>query len=127
MTKELRDEIAYKNKLLKCKISHPTENNITNYKMANQQLQHKLKDAENNYYLMLLNNKFTSNHSFWKQFRTILNPNKRKGMNPIDKIFYDGKMLHNQADISNAFNSYFTEIGRTLNNTFEKMRITKDT
>ena len=118
VSKELRQEINNKNKLLRLKLMKPTTANINNYKAANQMIQRKLKTAENDYYLEILNKKHSSNYNFWRTFGSIINPNKRPNHDPIQKIFHNGISLSNSLDISNAFNEYFTSIGKDLNSKF---------
>ena len=118
ITKDLRLSIQHKNLLLKRKLNNPSDTNKRKFSKYNNVLQKRLASAENQYYLDILNNKYTSNFKFWKTFGSVLNPSKQKKQTRITKIIFDNKEYSEPKDISNAFNNYFSTIGQKLNSNF---------
>ena len=73
-----------------------------------------LKDAENSYYINLVNEKQSWTTNFWKAYGATLNPNKRKQQNKLQKLIVDGKTLTDDKDIADGINNYFCTIGSKI-------------
>ena len=92
-------------------LNSPSEKNRMDYKVYKNILSTCLKDAENSYYINLVNEKQSGTTNFWKAYRATLNSNKRKQQTKLQKLIVDGKTLTDDKDIADGINNYFCTIG----------------
>ena len=72
------------------------------------------RKAETEYYKESFNNKTHNMKEMWKELGNLLNTNKKKIKNSINKLIIHNKELQNDKDIANALNQHFTTVGKNL-------------
>ena len=93
------------------KTKHPKD--IAEYKKQRNIVVRLNKEAKRTYYENLDPNEVGKNKVFWKTFKPLLSNNCHNGSNKITLI-EDGSLLTDDKDISECFNTYFTNITDTL-------------
>ncbi|XP_065671749.1 uncharacterized protein LOC136089625 [Hydra vulgaris] len=114
---ELKHSIQHKNNLFKKYIRSKNQTNKTiyhnEYKTFRNNLQSKLKESKKKYY----DNYFTENikniKATWKGIKNIINIKSNSQTTP-NVIIHNNKTITNPFDICNAFNNYFTNIGKDV-------------
>ena len=71
------------------------------------------------YYNQLFEANKDSVYNLWKTLNLIINPQKCKGHSQITKLMYDGKLITDKQNISDAMNMHFCDIGRKLQSQLE--------
>ena len=71
------------------------------------------------YYNQLFEANKDSVYNLWKTLNPIINPQKCKGYSQIAKLMYDGKLITDKQNISDAINMHFCDVGRKLQSQLE--------
>ena len=114
ITKALKVSIKQKNRLYKKSILNPSdaiELRYTNYKKIVEKC---IRAAEDKYHQDMFDTQTNSAKDLWKNLTPFLSPHKVKKSTTINKILHDGIFLSDNTDITEAFNTYFCSIGKTL-------------
>ena len=118
ITTELKSRIQLKDKLYKTYILNPTTENKIIHSNYKNNLTRELRTAEETYYKDLICSENKNLHKLWSIFGNIINPQKSKKKNNIDKLIHNNKIETDDNDIANAFNEHFCTIGEKLANKF---------
>ena len=116
ITTGLKQSIKQKHLLHQQYLFYSTELNNQIYKIFKNKLRTLIRKAEAGYYKESLNYKTQSMKQLWMELGNLLNTNRKKSNNSINKIIVDNKILSNDKDIANALNIHFTQIGNNLAN-----------
>lgn len=114
-TKDLRKQSLKKAKLHKKWKETQTIENEVNYKKFQKQYKQSLKQAEEKYHFMKLQNIKNDTKHTWKHLNSMLG-HKNNKPNHIEKITEKGTTINDSKQMANLFNTYFSEIGITLQN-----------
>ena len=108
------DEIyTQKNKLYKIFLTSRSDADDTYYKQYRNKLTHLLRCAKSNYYLQRFTEVQQDIGETWKLIKQVVNEN-RAPMDTIDALTINGKETTNMQNIVNHFNTYFTNVGKSL-------------
>ena len=102
-----------KNRMYYKYIKHPTIENKTKYKKLKSFVEKHTNKAKHDYYTKYFKMHQNDSRKQWTMINQILN-RKKKFSERITKLVVDGKVLTNTADITEAFNNYFTNIAKDL-------------
>ena len=113
MNKKLRRAIMNSSRLkrLANKTKHPKD--VAEYKKQWNIVVQLNKEAKKTYYENLDPNEIGKNSVFWRTFKPLLSSNCHNGSDKIT-VMEDGSLLTDDKDISECFNTYFTNITDTL-------------
>jgi hypothetical protein len=113
LTPGLKKSINYKNRLYTKHHRHPTPLNTSMYKKYRNHLNHLLRIARRSYYQSQLElNKHNLKRS-WNIINTVIN-RKKVTKHKIETLNINGKKSSDPSEMAEFFNSYFTNIGKTL-------------
>lgn len=117
ITDEIKAEIVEREKLLKIKKLHPSNENIERYnKFKNANLT-KQRKAERYYYKQQFELHANDLRKSWRVIKSIIGKeNKMKVVEHIDFII-DDQLVSDSCKVANCFNEYFTSVGRKLAST----------
>jgi len=122
MTAGLVRSCIKKEKLYKCQIRSPTDNNISAYKNFRNRLNKLIRIAQKNYYAEKFEAYKHNSRQTWHTIKQIINKNDTV---PITDSFRNGnEELTDKYAIVEKFNEYFVNVGPTLAN---KIPIVPDT
>ena len=114
MTQGLLNSSLNKSKLLRRKIIKPTENNIDKYKYFCKMFTKLKRLAKSKYYTDILYMSISNVKRTWQILRDVLN--KQPNHNKQNELFVIGNIeTNNKQDIANGFNTFFANIGKTIN------------
>ena len=109
----LKKSINNKNWLYTKHHRHPTPLNTSIYKKYRNHLNHLLRSAQRSYYQSQLElNKHNLKKS-WTIINTVIN-RKKVTKHKIETLNINGKQSSDPSEIAEFFNTYFTNIGKTL-------------
>ena len=113
MNKKLRRAIMNRARLkrLANKTKHPKD--VAEYKKQRNIVVRLNKEAKKTYYENLDPNEIGKNKVFWRTFKPLLSSNCHNGSDNIT-VMEDGSLMTDDKDISECFNTYFTNITDTL-------------
>ena len=104
--------IKKRNKLYKSYISNPSESNFDRYKKYRNSLNGTIRTSKQMYFSNELEKAEGNLNATWNTINRMINKNK-PGNNP-DNLKINDKEITNPAEIAQAFNSFFTNIGPEL-------------
>ena len=111
ITKEILQSIKTRNKLYKLAITSQCNENVVSYKKYRNKLNGLIRLSRKMYYSQKLENNKNHVNGIWDTVNDLTGKNKKDSSN----IFQDdGQQLTNPNNISDAFNTYFTNIGPKL-------------
>ena len=110
---ELYKKIKKKNRMYKLYRLKPTENNRKKYVKARNHINKSLRTARKDYYKMKFSAIKGNMKKTWQLINGILHKSHNKLPNYINA---DGKQITDFKEIADFFNSYFVNIGLSLNN-----------
>ena len=114
MTQGLLNSSLNKSKLLRTKIKKPTEDNIYKYKYFCKMFTKLKRLAKSKYYTDLFYMNISNVKRTWQILREVLN--KQPNHNKQNELFVIGNIeTNNKQDIANGFNTFFANIGKTIN------------
>ena len=112
LTEGLKTSIEKKNKMFRrCKQSHDPELE-RNYKIHRNKLNSLLHIAEKEHYNTLIEANKNNLRKSWRILKEIIN--KKKSSSSSSRFMVNNKIVTDKNEISNGFNSFFTNIGPTL-------------
>ena len=79
----------------------------------------RIKFAKKKYFEKKFNDVKNNIKETWKIINNVLKPNSNRKKKSVQKIFLNNKTYENSKDISNLFNNYFTNIGKTVSDSVE--------
>ena len=123
ITPELRHEINIRNSLQKKSLLHPSAANKEAFKKARNNVTNLLRKAEDNHYKKLIENEKNNLKGLWDIAGKIINPKKSKKTTIINSLIVEGKTIHDDSQISNAINNFFSSIGKNL---ADKIKVKSD-
>ena len=106
ITLAIRKTCSTKNKLYKCYLKKPTENNHHKYKRYRNLINKVCMKAQTLYYQEILLNTKHSVKKLWQTFAPIINPtkNKNKG-SKITQINFNNEIISDKLSMANCFNN----------------------
>ena len=111
ITKGLMHSIKTRNKLYKAAVTTRCSKSFDKYKKYRNKLNTLIRLSRKMYYSQRVENNKNNLNGLWKTVNDLMGKNKKDNTN----IFYDnGQQFTNPNDISNEFNTYFTNIGQKL-------------
>ena len=110
----LKKCIRHNHHLYKKSITRPTKQRTLIYKQYNATLKRCVEASRCKYYHDLFDNNKNAAYNLWKNLGTVLNPNKKRKSNIIDKLFVNGKVVTDKKEIPTVLNKYFCNIGKNL-------------
>ena len=112
LTQAIIKSINRKNKLYRKKLKAPNYNNKYKYNSYRNRLNHVLRIAEKKYYFDVIeHNKFNLS-MVWKLINSVISKRKRS---KVIKQFRNGdNYVTDPKDITNQFNSFFVNVGKSL-------------
>ena len=114
MTQGVLNSSINKSKLLRTKIRKPTENNIKKYKYFCKMFTKLKRLAKSKYYTDILYMNVSNVKRTWQILREVLN--RQPNHNKQNELFVIGDIkTNNKKDIANGFNTFFANIGKTIN------------
>ena len=114
MTQGLLNSSINKSKLLRTKIRKPTENNIKKYKYFCKMFNKLKRLAKSKYYTDIFYMNVSNVKRTWQILREVLN--RQPNHNKQNELFVIGNIeTNNKNDIANGFNTFFANIGKTIN------------
>ena len=112
ITQGILNSIKNRNNLYKLYIRNPSEQKHQLYKNYRNKLTNIIRNSKKLYFTGELNKAEGNPNSTWKVLNEIMN--KSKPHNKIDSLNINDQEINNSADIAEAFNSFFTNIGPEL-------------
>ena len=113
----IKRSIKVRNNLFYVQLGNPSNYNVDKWKTYQNKLNKIIKDAQIKYYKDLINHHNSSIIGLWKTLGSILK-NKNKDTN-VKMIKVNGREIHDNKEIADKFNNYFTKIGKSLAQKFE--------
>ena len=121
ITVGIKRSIKVRNNLFYVQLENPSNHNVDKWKTYRNKLNKIIKDAQIKYYQDLINHHNSSIIGLWKTLGSILK-NKNKDTN-VKMIKVNGREIHDNKEIVDNFNNYFTKIGKSLAQKFENSNI----
>ena len=115
LSEGLKLSIKKKNKLYVKSKKDPTLNNIQTYKLYKNKLNKLLSIVERNHYSKILSDNRKNLKKSWKIIKEVINKSNTTPT-AISKFNINDKDVTNPKEISDHFNSFFTNIGKNLAN-----------
>ena len=106
--------IKKKNKLFRVYLKKGDERGKIRYNQQKNIVKNALRIAQINYYNEMFENTKDSTHNLWKSLGPVINPQKKRPGNYINKIIKYMKCMSDPHGIANAWNEYFCNIGNEL-------------
>ena len=113
LTPALKKSIKVKNKLYGLSIKSSTVFNINKYLDYKRKLQNLLRRSERNHYEELFRNNVGNIKKSWEIIKEVINDKKKAKMS--NKFLIDGSTISDNNVIAKAFNTFFANIGKTIN------------
>ena len=114
MTQGLLNSSLNKSQLLRIKIKKPTENNIKKYKYFCKMFTKLKRLTKSKYYTDIFYMNISNVKRTWQILREVLN--RQPNHNKQNELFVIGNSeTNNKQDIANGFNTFFANIGKTIN------------
>ena len=73
-----------------------------------------LREAEENYFLSIIDKEKQNLSTLWNLVGDIINPNKIKRHTRIDKLIMDDKIIRDNNGIAETLNNFFSTFGNQL-------------
>jgi hypothetical protein len=112
LSEGLRNSIKIKNRLYVLSKQFPTAENLQKYKMYKSKLQKLMRSAERQHFQNLLESNKGNLKKSWDIIKEIIN--KKQSSVKSCKFVINGENTTNCKDIANAFNHFYTGIGKSL-------------
>ena len=112
LTDGLKDAIKHKNKLYKIYMRYETSFNKYTYTQYKNKLTTILRKREKDYYKLLLEANKNNLKKTWSIIRSVINNCKPSKLN--ESFIYNGSAITDKNDVSNKFDDYFVNVGKTL-------------
>ena len=116
LNKQIKEKMQTRDYLLKR--ARKTNNSLdwSNYKLARNDVTRSIKRSKANYYRNLFRDNVENPKQFWRQLKRAF-PTKSQEKAPRS-LNIDGDLITNNKKMSNAFCSFFTNVGSSLNKKF---------
>ena len=114
ISKEIKDAIKEREKLLSISIKTPTEINKKKYKKYKNEVLSKQRKAERDYYQAQLELHNDDLEKSWKILRLIIGKFEDTKLCRLNDFVIDGKITIDNNIITDAFNKYFISVGSVL-------------
>ena len=111
---DLKKEIIIKNKLYRETIRNPTPSNKVRLKEAKNKVTNHIRSAHGKYYQNKINGEKQNLKTMWNLFGKVINSKKMKDQNNIRELKLGKKIITKNAEIADALNSFFCNIGQDL-------------
>ena len=112
LTQGLKNAIKHKNKLYKISMKYDTSFNKITYTQYKNKLTTKLRKTEKEYYKCLLETNKNNLKKTWSIIRSVINNCKPSKLN--ESFLYNNSVITDKNEVSNKFNDYFVNVGKTL-------------
>ena len=112
ITRGILRSIKKRNKLYKLYISNPSKQNLDKYKKYRNNLNSVIRSSKKMYYSKELENVEGNLNATWNVINKLINRDKTH--NNIDNLIIENKEITQPAEIAQAFNNFFTNIGPDL-------------
>ena len=112
LTQGLKNAIKHKNKLYKISMKYDTSFNKITYTQYKNKLTTILRKTEKEYYKCLLETNKNNLKKTWSIIRSVINNCKPSKLN--ESFLYNNSIITNKNEVSNKFNDYFVNVGKTL-------------
>ena len=109
----IKSMIKNRNDLYDIFINNRTETNKENWRIMRNRTNQAIRNAEIEYYKVLINEHGKNCNAMWKTLNHIIS-NKKKRHFPINSLTINQKQLNNQQDIAEGLNDFFCNIGESL-------------
>lgn len=119
ITQAIKVSIKHNHRLYKNTIVKSCQSSMLVYKRYNAKLKKCIQLAQNKYYNVLFTNSKNANLNVWKVLGNVINPGKKKSTQDIRKILLNDNIIHDNVQISNAFNNHFCTVGKRLQEKFK--------
>ena len=119
MTSGLRKSINHKNYLYKLSITKPSTKNTEKYKIYKNRLTKCLKQAEEIYYMNIIESEKKNLKNMWDTIGHIINPHKMRRQTTIKKLIINNDEYSENKAIANKINEYFSTVGENLAGKFK--------
>ena len=117
VTKSIKISIQHKNRLYKKYITRPTPQNKAAYTIYKNKLTNTLRHAQKQYYSNLLTSQQTNHKSIWSVYKQLISNSKGTKKNTIiSRLIHNQQEIKGNAEIANAFNDFFANIGKVNTN-----------
>ena len=117
ITEGIKRSIKHRNSLYQIQIKNGTSENINKWKKYRNILNNVIKEAQRKYYQNLINQHNNSCIGLWKTLGSIIC--KRNRATSITNLKVNNKHLKDPAQIANAMNDFFINIGSELASKFQ--------
>ena len=112
LTQGLKNAIKHKNKLYKISMKYDTSFNKITYTQYKNKLTTILRKTEKDYYKCLLETNKNNLKKTWSIIRSVINNCKPSKLN--ESFLYNNSIITDKNEVSNKFNDYFVNVGKTL-------------
>lgn len=114
VTKGIKKSIHKKNSLYRQYIQKPSPESKTKLTRYRHFLNKILEVAESQYYKDILESQYISAKKAWSLINNVINNKPKRKSSTIKCINHNNASFTNNKDIANAFNNYFSNIGKHL-------------
>ena len=121
LTTSLRNKMHERDYLLKVARRTGSEKDWSSYKRARNNVTYSIRESKAQYFRNVFQEKIDRPKDFWKQIKKVF-PSKTKSTS-ITSINVNGKSTSDIKSISNAFCSFFTNVGSSLHSLLSKLPI----
>ena len=94
-------------------INDRNDTNKENWRLIRNKTNQAIRNAEIEYYKLLINEHGKGCNAMWKTLKHIIG-NKKKSITPINSLTINNKKLDNNFDIAEGLNNFFCSIGEDL-------------
>jgi hypothetical protein len=112
LTEGLRQSIKNKNWLFRKYVKNHNDIDFNEYKKYRNKLHHILRIAERKHYQELILNNKNNLRKTWTIMKEVIN--KKKSSVKVDHFIHNNRKVTNNGEISNLFNEFFINIGKSL-------------
>ena len=102
----------FKHYLYRKQLKNRSENDIENYKQYRNELRRSFKRAKQNYFQSQISKAGKDHRKIWQVLREAMGVEKSES--DIDHLIINGNKVSDPKQMSNAFNSFFTNLGTSL-------------
>lgn len=113
ITKGLQRACKKKNKLYRDYVKYQTKDHEIKYKKYKNKLTTILRKAEKDYYYKELNDNKNNMKDTWKTLNNLMKSNSQC-KNAAEYFTHNNKIIKNQMEIADEFNSYFVNVGPNI-------------
>ena len=114
LTPGLKISIQHNHKLYRKKLTNPTDNNILLYRQYNRILTKCRDKIKNDFFTQKFTDKSNGAKNIFAALGPLINPEKHKKSNLLNKLNIDGQFLTDKKRISEELNKFFCNIGEEL-------------